>query len=489
MQKFLNKYFWAIVIILFIVSRLATWFYPFDSDHWIFYYVGKIWAQGGALYVDAWDHKPPLIFAFNGLMSLVFGGNIIWHRIVFTILAILDTFLFWKLLKIIVPKLNLRNDNLAAKIGLILYVIWRNLSQFTSSGNNTENLGIIFAILTYLTFFQFKDNKKLLSLFISGICLSVLFFLKGNFILLSLPIFIDFIWSNYKNIKKIFIYGLTFVAPLVIQGLLWIFYFKSHGTLHDFWVASFEFSAKYSRSAWQGEISPRGTFLLILSPLIVNLFFFGGKFLLDIKSNIKNYAYRFLFFILLASLVLGFALGTFYPYYFLILLPGFIVIFIYSLDKFLESKLKIIAIALLILTTLISLGFSYKQLYNSFSGSVRAQLDEYKSIASYIDEKSAPSDKIIFYDYGAVMYRLTERGSASRFVSASVLLEDYKNNFGFDFNGIFIAEIQKNKPKYLVMPKDPENIYYQNKTTVDFFKSNFTVEKTFSDYLVLKYIH
>src|SRR5664279_772990 len=104
-SKILNKpaYFWVLVVFVFIVARIATWGYPFDSDHWIFYYVGHNWFHGGTLYVTAWDHKPPMIFVFNGLMSLMFGGNIVWHRIWLTALSILDIALFWQLLKMVVP--------------------------------------------------------------------------------------------------------------------------------------------------------------------------------------------------------------------------------------------------------------------------------------------------------------------------------------------------------------------------------------------------
>ena len=73
------------------------WLFPIDSDHWIFYYVGHTWFSGVQLYVGVWDHKAPLIYAFNGVLSVLFGNNLAWHRVVLTLLALLDTFLFYRI--------------------------------------------------------------------------------------------------------------------------------------------------------------------------------------------------------------------------------------------------------------------------------------------------------------------------------------------------------------------------------------------------------
>ncbi len=54
--------FWLLLVLTIVVARLATWFFPLDSDHWIFFVVGSEWFDGRLLYVEIWDHKPPLIF-------------------------------------------------------------------------------------------------------------------------------------------------------------------------------------------------------------------------------------------------------------------------------------------------------------------------------------------------------------------------------------------------------------------------------------------
>ncbi|PIX98917.1 hypothetical protein COZ22_03860, partial [bacterium (Candidatus Howlettbacteria) CG_4_10_14_3_um_filter_37_10] len=198
-----NNFFWSILVLLFIVSRLATWFYPYDSDHWIFYYVGKMFAEGGVLYISAWDHKPPIIFVINAIMHLILSDNIIFHRILFTLFAIFDCFLFYRLALIITKKINTKEFTYLSRISLLFYVFFRNLSQFTSSGNNTENFGLTFLLLMVLSYFSYLNNKKSRYLLASGFCFSILFFLKGNFALFSLPIILNIIISNLKTLKRI----------------------------------------------------------------------------------------------------------------------------------------------------------------------------------------------------------------------------------------------------------------------------------------------
>src|SRR5439155_11771388 len=47
--------------------------YPFHPDHAMFAYIGDRWLHGELPYRDAWDVKPPGIFAIYALAQLVFG--------------------------------------------------------------------------------------------------------------------------------------------------------------------------------------------------------------------------------------------------------------------------------------------------------------------------------------------------------------------------------------------------------------------------------
>lgn len=510
--KILNKpaYFWTLVVFVYIVARLATWGYPYDSDHWIFYYVGKVWAHGGTLYVSAWDHKPPLIFLFNGLMSLMFGANIVWHRVWLTVLSIVDMALFWQLAKRVMPALfrvipakagiqeekgldswlATRNDNevgIAAKVSLLLYVFWRNLSQFTSSGNNTENYGLIFVLGMWLSYLSFRKDQKWWKMLVSGACFSVLFFLKGNFLLLGVPIGILLFADNWKSIQKFFGYGIIFATPLILQAGFWAYYFVSRGAFNDFWIASFQFSAKYAKSAWSGDVSNNIVLLLTLLIFLLPMLMFFVVYLKDIKRNLQNHDYLLVGLSFLAGLGLTIGVGSFYPYYFLIFMPISVIVMVYALfstgsNKFLRTSLYLALVGSMVL----SYGISMKQLYNSLGGSVRAEAQEYRDIAGYVDANTTPTDKVFAYDYGASFYALADRDSGSRFVSASVLLLENRDHFGFGFDDKFIADMEKSQAKYVVVYRDKANLYYQNKPIVDYFDTHYVLDKTFTKFEVLK---
>ncbi len=369
-----------------------------------------------------------------------------------------------------------------------MYVFWRNLSQFTSSGNNTENFGIIFVLLMFLGFFKYRETKKWNYLFLSGLSLSILFYLKGNFVLLSLPIVVELLIQNYKTIKKLVLNFFIFGFPLALHSAFWVLYFYSKGALNDFWIGAFLFSSKYLKSTWLGDVSPHAIFILILLPLLIPVAIFAVKFLKDYKPALKDENYRFLFSLFVASLILAAGMGAFYPYYFLILLPSFILIILYSYSKFLKAKNKnyYLAIAILLLGMFSSFIISQKQLYNYFTGTTKREITGFQAIGDYIKNNTKKNDKIIVYTYGATLYRLAERNSASRFVSASVLLLDEREGYGFNFSQTFIDEIKKNKPKYCVFPKSEDDLYMQNKKIVNYIKENFTEEKVFDEFVVLK---
>jgi hypothetical protein len=62
--------------------------YPFGRDQAIFYYVGREWLRGRMPYRDAFDMKPPAIYALNALAILVFGEHQ-WGIRIFDVVAVL----------------------------------------------------------------------------------------------------------------------------------------------------------------------------------------------------------------------------------------------------------------------------------------------------------------------------------------------------------------------------------------------------------------
>ncbi len=479
--------YWSLIIFTFVVCRLGTWLYPFDSDHWIFFYVGKNWLHGGSLYVTAWDHKPPVIFLLNGLMSLL-GDSIVVHRVLLTAFALIDIYLFWLLAKKLAPKLIPQKTELFTKLSLLIYVFWRNLSQFTSSGNNNENFGLVLYLGMLLGYFSFREDRKWWKLALSGCCFAVLFFMKGNFLLLAAPIGIMLLVDYWRELQKFIGYALAFGLPLIIAAGAWAIYFIGKGTLNEFIFASFTFSAKYSTSAWKGDLSNLGIFYVLVAfaaPLIlvVPLIFIARSWRL--RDN-HEYLYFSLTFIFGSSAF--FAVGVPYLYYFQILMPAYAIAAAYLLLMAAQWRkpLGFFFIGVFVFGAAINIGYSSFEMVRGFVGRTHAEALEYQQIAKYVDDNTTPNDKVFAADYGATFYQLARRDSGSRFISASVLLLDYRDGYGFDLDGKFVADMERSQAKYVVVYKDREGLYYKNRPMVNYFDTHYHSEKSFETFEVLR---
>ena len=490
LQKANNYQFFSFLVGFYILTRLSTWFYPVDNDHWIFWTVARDWVTGGKLYVTAWDHKPPVIFLFNALLYIL-GDNNLWvHRFVITLFSFLGVILFYQLLQLLFSGNDQPETNLKVRLSVIIYVFWINLSHISAGGNNTENFGIVFLLISYLTYFYFWKFKKWFYLLISGLGISILFFLKPNFILFFTPILIDLIFfkvkpfSLIKLVKIIFLLGL----PMIIHACFWLIYFHFNNSLYEFFIASFLFNSKYLATGWLGKVSGQLIFILIVLPIILSLVF-TGFYLFSKKilfSKTEWYNPVFVVSWLITSALYLIILGTFYPYYYLMVIPILSILVALALSKIdWQSSFDKFVLISIIVNVMGSFVFSLKQPYNFFFGEVKNDFQEKILVAEYVKANTTKEDTIIAYVYGSTFYYLADRKPGVRYVSASHPLLDYRENFGFQFNQKFLEDAEQNRPKYLIVSNFDE-LYSINQELMDYFYQHYFLEKSFTNYSVFK---
>jgi hypothetical protein len=480
----LGRWFWLIALAVFFISRVSTFLFPFDSDHWIFYYIGRRWIDGATLYIDMWDHKSPLIYGYNGLLHAVFGGNIYLHRIVFTIVALIGLWLFYKTAQKLLYLFKIPNREFVVRVSTLLFAFLANLSQFTNSGNNNENLGLVFILAALYCYLIYRQNTKKyeLQLLLSGIAAGFVFILKANFAVLLLPMLIDLIIINRKNIFRLISSIAIFAFGTLLHLLIWALYFKHVGTFKQFFIATFEFNSKYIKAlGWDIHAPDIKVFIGILVVLLLFFLPFLLRALADFKRPDSNkllvpmFAASTLFFMVLA--------GTFYSHYFLIIIPYLCLIFAATASKVFKRHraLKmVVPLIIIIFMFMISLKLG---VYNSFYGSAAQELKNEKLAAQYIKDHTNANDKIFANLYGATFYRLSNRDSGSRYISASHPLIDYKYKFGYDFNRTFIFDMEDSEAKYVVMLSDKNDIYrVQNPVLMRYFARNYHLEKIISGY-------
>ena len=278
----LSSKYWRLVAGVFLFSRISTLLFPFDSDHWIFYYVGRCWLDGDILYLQVWDHKSPLIFAINAGMHAIMGGNIILHRIFLTLIAVLTLWLFYLTAKRVFERIGRSDVTLNARVATLVFAVFGSLSQFTNSGNNTENFGVLALILAVYCYFRWRQSKLWKWLVYSGAAISCLVFLKLNFSILLLPLLID-LWSLHrKNLRRLLFYVGIWVLPTLIQAGVWLSYFIPRNLVREFVIATFSFNGKYLRAGWAGNLSGQLVFVAILAAGFLS---FLGAYYYLFKNN------------------------------------------------------------------------------------------------------------------------------------------------------------------------------------------------------------
>jgi hypothetical protein len=457
---------------------MATFLYPFDSDHWIFYYVGRKWLDGDILYLQVWDHKSPLIFAINAAMHATMGGNIVLHRIFLGLVALLTLWVFYITARRLFEYIGRKNTLIDSRVATLFFAFWGSLSQFTNSGNNTENFGVLALLLAIYCYLRWRKSLMWKWLVYSGVAVSCLVFLKINFSILLLPLAIDF-WVLYrKNLRKLFFYLGLWAIPTIIQGILWLSYFMPRNLVHEFVIAMISFNGKYLRAGWAGNLSGQFIFVAILA--IGFLSFIGAYYLL-----FKNRRHEKPLLVTAGASALLFSgiLGTFYNHYYLVVIPCFCILLGAYWRQLLKNRYWF---GLIVLGMLLSFGVSSKQLYNTFYGSVAVDATNLGAAADYVRSHTEPSDKVIFYGYGATFYRLSGRDSGSRYISASHPFIDEHNGFGYDFTGKYIGDMSISKPKYVIFDDSTINLYKDNERAMNYFGRHYQPEASLTGYEIWK---
>ena len=473
------KYWWVLIGVA-LLSRISTLLFPFDSDHWIFYYVGNHWFAGGTLYLTAWDHKTPVIFAINGFMSFVFGNNLLLHRLFFTFIAGLSLWVFYTTAKRLMRYIGLRNIEGSARISTLVFGFWSNLSQFTNSGNTTENFGVLVILLALYCYLRFVEERHWKWLLYSGASISILVFLKINFSILLIPLVIDFVRRELPTIKSFVAYGMVWVFPTLFQAYYWAAYFNARKMLPDAIIAGISFNGKYLRAGWAGNLSGQLLFIAILG---IALLFFAGFIFFAIKQKPVRNKKIFIFSIAATTIIFGGILGTFYTHYYLITVPYLSLLVAVYWREVMSSKILVIASIIGIFG---SFGVSSKQLYNRFYGSAHSEAVQMKNAANYINIHTTNNDKIIYDGYGATFYQLANRDSGSRFISASHPLIDEREGFGYNFTGKHIGDMAMNEPKYIIINKATKDLYDQNMRAAQYFNNHYTLEIELPGYEILR---
>lgn len=234
----MSRNFKLFSIIVYIALILPMVFLPLGFDYSIFFVGGKILANGGKLYVDFIDIKPPLLYYLFALLYLIFKNHTLFYQLFNNFFILLTAIAIFEIVSLI-----FRNKWLSffAPIPFILFC-----ASFNYNYIYEPELGFSF-IFALSTILLFKYPDKVSSAIVIGILSGIAFGLKYSFGIIIVP-FLTFYVINTQIEKKyrqifIFLASFTFVAafPFIILLL-------QNGTLKDLYNI-LDFTNYYQASA------------------------------------------------------------------------------------------------------------------------------------------------------------------------------------------------------------------------------------------------
>ena len=245
----MRKYYLILALILFtiFILRLPSLSEPFwYGDEGIFAAVANNLNQGGVLYQDSWDNKPPMIYLTYAAIFKTFGVSMFWLRLV-TIIVVLAT-------SAIIYEIS--QKAFGARKALVATFLFGFLTSLRLIEGNLA-LTEIFMILPISLAMLFAILRKFdyISLFFAGFLFAVASLYKqvGALEAAALGIYLFLISKNFGEFFK---KGLVLGAGFIIPFLVFIAYFAPRGLVGEYIFAAYTYYRIYL-----GE-SPKYAFLI-----------------------------------------------------------------------------------------------------------------------------------------------------------------------------------------------------------------------------------
>lgn len=273
LEKFVhsNLILISILVVSFFI-RLPSLLEPLSiTDESIYLTIGQKIVRGGILYLDAFDHKTPLIYYLTAAVIKLFGPSFWSFRF---------TLLIWALVTLVVFYF-LGKKLFGQKIALVATAFFSLLINTPLFEGNTVNGEILMALPIVLGMLLGLNRK----FFLSGICFSIAFLFKvpAIFDFAALVFFICLSFDR-KGIKSILRNILKLALGFSIPFLFTIAFFATKGALGAYFDAAFLFNVSYTNYN-NYFLFENGLLLIKALPILVVLIYFAKKVFLDNKSN------------------------------------------------------------------------------------------------------------------------------------------------------------------------------------------------------------
>ncbi len=289
---------------------------PLTINEGIYSSIASKIGHGGQLYRDAWDHKPPLVFIAYYIAALIFK-SVEWQARCLVLLAHLFTAIgIVVITKQLVSKRWISLACASFYVALIMPAIYQ---PWSAQADLLMQPFLLAALSLCLS-----GRKG--SWFWAGVFWAAAFYFKQS-ALFYLPLFVYLGWNDILGLFSDFVWGVNGLSLIVIAP------FVFSGRLDFFWQAVMGTNGNYVDSNWISFLEQSDLRLRFLNLVVNSLVVYGLATLAVLWSQLKlaqkqrreggvGREVMVPALLLACSLFACCVSGSFYPYYFVAILPA-----------------------------------------------------------------------------------------------------------------------------------------------------------------------
>lgn len=485
------KYFYLIVSAILLLPVVT---FPISTDLSAFIFGGRSIAEGGFLYKDFFDVKPPFIYYLFSLLSFVFSEHLIMYRIAEYLLLLLSFVVINKLL----DKLRFERE---AKL---TFFIFYSIVYVSLNYTNTFQVETLFLLPSlYYMYCTIRQKRDILTSIITGLILGLILELKYSFGIIILgSIYFDYFFNNLKLPKLILYYSTQLLIAILVVFLFLLPTFISGNLIGFSEFNNFMSNYIVDTNLLFGTISAIydgliNNFLEFISPLFFA--FFILSFVTNKKDDSDSYKAYFLSFIFVLLLFISVIIESkYFIYHFARFYPFFIIIVSLTFVKTIKywqnvNKLTITIIILFsflfspALRYLNNVKNTYYYIFNHEKYIDNYQVPERQLLlradietANYINNKYPNKKTLVINTSNHYINNIIKSKPINTFAQSAFYLSpksniQIKNRFFKDLVKSDVVIIQKNdfSPDILLSFRSSSELFFEDQRYNEYLNNNF----------------
>lgn len=193
---------------------LPVLFFPLGTDHCIYLKGGKILMEGGTIYSDFIDLKPPFLYYVYGVIGKIFTDNPLGIRTFDLLFQLLTCYLLYRLVR------RESGNTLAAGLSSVIYAV-----VLTAQGNPVSFTQGIFAITAFIVVLLLvrSEQRGVFSFVAAGAVIGLVTGLKYTYGILLAGVIFDDILRERKFSRELIKRNLLVTGGFAVAFLLTLF--------------------------------------------------------------------------------------------------------------------------------------------------------------------------------------------------------------------------------------------------------------------------